>query len=65
MRVGRVAEIVRTSLRKELAILERNDDDFELVSINDLADAKANALLFAYDSTHGRFRGEVVLRDGA
>jgi glyceraldehyde 3-phosphate dehydrogenase len=41
------------------AILERTDHDLELVSINDLADAKANARLFKYDSVHGRFPGSV------
>ena len=51
---GRIGRLVAR------AILERDDDDIELVSINDLADAKANALLFKYDSTHGRFPGEVT-----
>ncbi|MDE2596326.1 MAG: type I glyceraldehyde-3-phosphate dehydrogenase [Sphingomonadales bacterium] len=41
------------------AILERTDHDLELVSINDLADAKANALLFKRDSVHGAFAGTV------
>ncbi len=41
------------------AILERTDHDLELVSINDLADAKANALLFKRDSVHGAFSGTV------
>ena len=41
------------------AILERSDHDLELVSINDLADTKSNALLFGFDSTHGRFPGTV------
>src|SRR5690606_11099024 len=41
------------------AILERDDHDLELVAINDLSDAKANALLFKYDTTHGRFPGSV------
>jgi len=41
------------------AILERDDHDLELVSINDLASAKANALLFARDSVHGPFSGTV------
>jgi glyceraldehyde 3-phosphate dehydrogenase len=55
---GRIGRLVAR------AILERNDDDFELVSINDLADTKANALLFKYDSTHGRFNGTVEAGDG-
>ncbi len=41
------------------AILERDDHDLELVSINDLADAKANARLFQRDSVHGPFGGTV------
>ena len=50
---GRIGRLVAR------AILERNDHDLELVAINDLADAKANALLFKRDSVHGRFDGEV------
>jgi glyceraldehyde 3-phosphate dehydrogenase len=41
------------------AILERSDHDIELVSINDLASAKANAMLFQRDSVHGPFGGTV------
>jgi glyceraldehyde 3-phosphate dehydrogenase len=41
------------------AILERPDCGLELVSINDLADAKSNALLFKRDSVHGKFPGSV------
>jgi len=41
------------------AILERPECGLELVSINDLADAKANALLFKRDSVHGAFSGDV------
>ncbi len=41
------------------AILERPECGLELVSINDLADAKANALLFKRDSVHGAFAGDV------
>ena len=43
------------------AILTRTDHDLELVSINDLADAKANALLFRRDSVHGAFKGMVEI----
>ena len=50
---GRIGRLVAR------AILERTDHDLELVAINDLADAKPNALLFAFDSVHGRFNGEV------
>lgn len=55
---GRIGRLVAR------AILERNDHDLELVSINDLADTKSNALLFQYDSTHGRYPGTVVAGDG-
>ena len=41
------------------AIIERADHDLELVSINDLASPKANAMLFARDSVHGAFPGTV------
>jgi glyceraldehyde 3-phosphate dehydrogenase len=51
---GRIGRLVAR------AILERSDHDFDLVSINDLADAKSNALLFAHDSVHGRFGGAVT-----
>jgi len=36
---------------------------FEVVAINDLTDAKTLAHLLKYDSTHGRFNGEVEARD--
>ncbi len=36
-------------------------DRFEVVAINDLADFKVLAHLTRYDSTHGRFPGEVAL----
>ena len=52
---GRIGRLVAR------AILERNDHDLELVAINDLADTKSNALLFQYDSTHGRFPGTVTV----
>jgi glyceraldehyde 3-phosphate dehydrogenase len=41
------------------AILERPDCGLELVSINDLADAESNALLFKRDSVHGAYPGTV------
>ncbi len=50
---GRIGRLVAR------AILERPDCGLELVSVNDLADAKANAWLFSRDSVHGRFPGEV------
>jgi glyceraldehyde 3-phosphate dehydrogenase len=41
------------------AILERHGDALEVVAINDLAPTATNAHLFKYDSTYGRFPGEV------
>jgi glyceraldehyde 3-phosphate dehydrogenase len=55
---GRIGRLVAR------AILERNDHDLELVAINDLADAKANAMLFKRDSVHGAFPGEVTAEGG-
>ncbi|MEE4288797.1 MAG: type I glyceraldehyde-3-phosphate dehydrogenase [Erythrobacter sp.] len=56
---GRIGRLVAR------ALLERDDHDLDLVSINDLADTKSNALLFQYDSTHGRFPGTVEVDEGA
>jgi glyceraldehyde 3-phosphate dehydrogenase len=50
---GRIGRLVAR------AILERPDCGLELVSVNDLADAKANAWLFSRDSVHGKFPGTV------
>ena len=50
---GRIGRLVAR------AILERTDHDLDLVSINDLGDAKSNALLFKRDSVHGPFPGTV------
>jgi glyceraldehyde 3-phosphate dehydrogenase len=52
---GRIGRLVAR------AILERPDCGLELVSVNDLADAKSNAWLFKHDSVHGKFPGEVVV----
>lgn len=51
---GRIGRLVAR------AILERPDCGLDLVAINDLADAKSNALLFKRDSVHGAFAGEVT-----
>src|SRR5579859_4231166 len=48
--------IGRQSLK---AMLERYSQDIEVVAINDLTDTKTNAHLLKYDSTYGRFPGEV------
>lgn len=54
-RIGRLA------LRK----LMEQTEEFEVVAINDLTDAKTLAHLFKYDSAQGRFSGEIVVEDGA
>ncbi len=41
------------------AMLERYPRDIEIVAINDLTDTQTNAHLLKYDSTYGRFPGEV------
>src|SRR5438309_1549312 len=50
---GRIGRLVAR------ALLQRQDSGLELVSINDLADAESNALLFKRDSVHGAWPGEV------
>jgi len=50
---GRIGRLVAR------AILSRPDSGLELVAINDLADAKSNALLFKRDSVHGPYAGTV------
>ena len=51
---GRIGRLVAR------AILERPDCGLELVTINDLADAKSNAWLFSRDSVHGKYPGSVA-----
>ncbi|HEU4961253.1 MAG TPA: type I glyceraldehyde-3-phosphate dehydrogenase [Sphingomonas sp.] len=51
---GRIGRLVAR------AMLERGGDELELVAINDLADAKSNAWLFARDSVHGKYPGTVA-----
>jgi glyceraldehyde 3-phosphate dehydrogenase len=46
------------------AILERHPDELEVVAINDLAPTETNAHLFKYDSTYGRYEGEVTAGEG-
>ena len=50
---GRIGRLVAR------AMLEKGDSGLELVSVNDLADAESNALLFKRDSVHGAWPGEV------
>jgi len=51
---GRIGRLVAR------AILERADSGLELVTINDLADARSNAWLFSRDSVHGKYPGTVT-----
>ena len=53
--------IVILALRK----LMEQTEEFDVVAINDLTDAKTLAHLFKYDSAQGRFNGEIVVEDGA
>ncbi len=48
--------IGRQSLK---AILENHAGEIEVVAVNDLTDTKTNAHLLKYDSTYGRFPGEI------
>ncbi len=50
---GRIGRLVAR------AILERPESGLELVTINDLSDAKSNAWLFSRDSVHGKYPGTV------
>ena len=51
---GRIGRLVAR------AILSRPDCGLDLVAINDLADARSNALLFKRDSVHGSWKGDVA-----
>ncbi|WP_174296550.1 type I glyceraldehyde-3-phosphate dehydrogenase [Sphingomonas bacterium] len=50
---GRIGRLVAR------AMLEQKNSGLDLVTINDLADARSNAWLFSRDSIHGRWPGEV------
>ena len=52
---GRIGRQVLKSL------IENYSKDLEVVAINDLFDTKANAHLFKYDSTYGKFDGTVAV----
>ena len=54
-RIGRLA------LRKMM----EQTDKFEVVAINDLTDSHMLAHLFKYDTSQGRFNGEIVVEEGA
>ena len=52
--------IGRLTLR---TILQRHNNDIEIVAVNDLTDTKTNAHLFKWDSVYGRYPGEVVAKE--
>ena len=43
----------------------QNFQDVQIVAINDLLEPEYLAYMLQYDSVHGRFKGEVSVRDGA
>ncbi len=45
-------------------VLERYPEELEVVGINDLWDTETNAQLFKYDSSYGKFDGDVEVVDG-
>jgi glyceraldehyde 3-phosphate dehydrogenase len=47
------------------AIVESGRSDIEIVAINDLGPVETNAHLLRYDSVHGRFPAEVVVKGDA
>lgn len=55
---GRIGRLV-------FRVMAAKPEAFEVVAINDLADAKHLALLLKYDSVHGRFKGTVEAGDKA
>ncbi|MGL5414684.1 MAG: type I glyceraldehyde-3-phosphate dehydrogenase [Clostridium sp.] len=54
-RIGRLA----------LRLMVEQPENFNVVAINDLTDAKMLAHLFKYDSAQGRFKGEIEVKEGA
>ena len=53
--------IGRLTLR---TMLERHRTNLTVVAINDMADLRTNAHLFRYDSTYGKFPGQVEIGEG-
>ena len=54
---GRIGRLV---LR---ALYESNRDDLKVVAINDLGSVEANAHLLKWDSNHGPFPGEIIVKN--
>jgi glyceraldehyde 3-phosphate dehydrogenase len=55
---GRIGRLV-------FRVMAARPQDYEIVAINDLSDAKHLALLLKYDSVHGRFDGTVEVGENA
>ena len=56
---GRIGRMVMRAIYES-----GRNDEFQVVAINDLADAATNAHLTQYDSAHGRFPAEVSIDGG-
>lgn len=56
---GRIGRMTLRAIRKHYP------NDFDVVAINDLADAYSNAHLFKYDTTYGTYPGEVKAEENA
>lgn len=54
---GRIGRLVYRAIHQR--------DDIEVLAINDITDAKTLAHLLKYDSIHGKFGGNVKIKDGA
>jgi glyceraldehyde 3-phosphate dehydrogenase len=55
---GRIGRLV-------FRVMAQRPEEFEVVAINDLSDAKHLAFLLKYDSVHGPYKGTVEAGDGA
>lgn len=55
---GRIGRMVFRAIAQDFS------NDFEVVAVNDLLEADYLAYMLAYDSVHGRFKGDVSAKDG-
>jgi glyceraldehyde 3-phosphate dehydrogenase len=55
---GRIGRLTLRSIK------QYHDRELEVVAVNDLANSKTNAHLFKWDSTYGRYPGEVSSSEG-
>ena len=55
---GRIGRMVFRAIAQDFS------NDFEVVAVNDLLEADYLAYMLAYDSVHGRFKGDVSSKDG-